>query len=69
MRLKPRPTLGHDDQQRRGGQAQLNELYEIGRTGITVFTGEFIEPQDNPMSALDDLLVVLAYTGLFDDYT
>lgn len=68
MRQTPLQTLGHDDQQRRRGQAQVPEIQEMGRTGITVFTGEFVEPEDNTSGALDELLVVLAYTGLFDQY-
>ncbi|MBI4836323.1 MAG: hypothetical protein HY817_03605 [Candidatus Abawacabacteria bacterium] len=69
MRPKPLPTLGHDDHQRRKGQAQVSEILEMGRTGISVFTAEFIEPEDNPHDALDNLLAVLAYTGLFDKHT
>ncbi len=68
MRRKPLQTLGLDDHKRRGGQAQMSEILEMGRTGVTVFTAEFIEPEDNPHDALDDFLVVLAYTGLFDKY-
>lgn len=68
MRRKPLHTLGLEDHKRRGGQAQVSEILEMGRTGVTVFTVEFIEPEDNPHDALDNLLVVLAYTGLFDDY-
>ncbi len=68
MRHKPHRTLGQRDLQRRGGQAQVSEQLEIGRTGRTVFTAEFIEPEDNPSDAADDVLAVLAYTGLFDGF-
>ncbi|MBP6084784.1 hypothetical protein KA517_00920 [Candidatus Gracilibacteria bacterium] len=68
MRHKPHRTLGQRDQQRRGGQAQISELLEIGRTGRSVFTAEFVEPEDNPPDAADDVLAVLAYTGLFDGF-
>ncbi len=69
MRHKPHRTLGQRDQQRRGGQAQVSEQLEIGRTGRSVFTGEFIEPEDNPHDALDDFLAILGYTGLFDSWS
>jgi hypothetical protein len=51
-----------------GGQAKISELHEIGRTGRSVFTAELIQPEDNPDTALDDFLAVLAYAGIFDGF-